>query len=931
MQITVNGEARAVPEQPSRSLLHVLREELGLTQAKYGCGEGACGACTVLLDADPVRSCVTSLAEVGARSVTTLEGLESDVARLRLSRGFADLAAPQCGYCTPGMLVAATALLRRNAQPDAAEIVAAMDGNVCRCGMYPRILRAIHHAVHEPTLATPTMPGGAEAQSVPDPSRASGMSTVAARPRRPWDLSEPQDRDWFELLGEGLIVTLSAEETERLGARDGRGWSTEGGAWIHVDAYGRIRAFIGKVDVGQDNRTALSRIVAAELATPAVDVDLVMGDTDVCPYDLGTFGSRSMADAGAVLRTVAAGVRRVLIQEAASRWGVTASELRLQDGSVVSRSGPHAASFGELVRASNRLEPATADDGATESEATDADASAFAASAFAAATAGRAVGRFRRAIEPGALEYTSDMARPGMLHGRVLRPPSFGARLRSLDLAAAEAIPGVVALREGDFVGVAAADPLAAGHALEQIRADWEEIEQVTESELEAYLRAHPATAEGWEGGADRSQGDVEGALATAAITLSATYATAYLAHVPLETRVAIAEWEPNGDGPRRLTVWTGTQRPFGVREQLAAALGIDELDVRVIVPPTGGGYGGKHSVEAAVEAARLARAAQRPVKVRWSRQEEFSWAYFRPAAVIDVRSGVSADGQLVAWDFRDLNAGPHGSATPYVVPNQRVAYQPAASPLRQGSYRALAATANTFARESHMDELAERLKVDPLRFRLEHLDDDRLAAAFRAVADAAGWPGAAAATESTTGDGSSTGLGIAGGIEKDGRVATCAQVRVSAAGHVSVTRIVTAYDCGAILDRDNLASQVEGATVMGLGGALFEAVHFAQGRISNGSMSGYRVPRFSDIPEIEVILLDRPDEPSAGAGETPIIAVAPAIANAIFAATGRRLRALPLLDAAGRFPAPAPVPAACQLAGEPWAMRPARLGSVQP
>jgi len=312
-----------------------------------------------------------------------------------------------------------------------------------------------------------------------------------------------------------------------------------------------------------------------------------------------------------------------------------------------------------------------------------------------------------------------------------------------------------------------------------------------------------------------------------------------------------------------------------------------------VIVPLTGGGFGGKHTVELAIDAARLARSSGRPVKIRWSREEEFRWAYLRPAAVVDVRSGASREGRITAWDLTDLNAGAAGIESPYDFRNQRLTYQPAASPLPQGSYRALAATANTFARESHLDELAHRLDQDPLDLRLAHVADERLEAALEAVAERIGWARRAR--------GSGHGMGIAGGIEKEGRIATAVEVRALAGRPLEIVRIVTAYDCGAVVNPHNLASQIEGATVMGLGGALFEAIHFEDGRVLNPAFSQYRVPRFHDVPPIDVILLDRKDVPPAGAGETPMIALAPALANAVFEATGRRLRALPLLpDEAG-------------------------------
>jgi isoquinoline 1-oxidoreductase len=398
----------------------------------------------------------------------------------------------------------------------------------------------------------------------------------------------------------------------------------------------------------------------------------------------------------------------------------------------------------------------------------------------------------------------------------------------------------------------------------------------IGDADLGGYLRGHPVEAEDWEQASEEARGDVDRGLENAPIRLDATYTTAYLAHAPLETHSAVAEWEGE-----RLTVWTGTQRPFGVREQLAVALGLDEEQVRVIAPRAGGGFGGKHSGEAALEAARLAREEGRPVRVQWSRREEFLLGYVRPAAVIDVRAGALADGTLVAWDFLDLNAGAAAIGFPYRVEHLRVCFQPADSPLRQGSYRALAATANNFARESHLDELAVQVGADPVGYRLRHLDDDRLAAVIKAAAERSQW--------------GRPGLGIAAGLEKGCRVATCAEVELRGDEPV-VIRVVTAVDCGGIIDRQNLVNQIEGATVMGLAGALFERVDFARGAVSNPSFSSYRLPRFQDVPAIEVILVDRPEATPAGAGETPIIAVAPAVANAIRALTGQRIRALPLL-----------------------------------
>jgi isoquinoline 1-oxidoreductase len=432
---------------------------------------------------------------------------------------------------------------------------------------------------------------------------------------------------------------------------------------------------------------------------------------------------------------------------------------------------------------------------------------------------------------------------------------------------------------------VAAPTEHQAEQALAAVRAEWKEAPpSPSEKDLFEYLKKNRGAGQGFGGRGNFTQGSVEKGLAEADHKLTATYTVAYIAHAPLEPRAAVAEWT---DG--KLTVWTGTQRPFGVRGDLARAFGIPQERVRVIVPDTGSGYGGKHTVEAATEAARLARAAGRPVKLVWTREEEFTWAYFRPAGVIDVSGGVRKDGTLTAWACDNYNSGGSALRPLYEVPNQRVAFHASRSPLRQGSYRALAATANHFARESHLDDLARAVAMDPLEFRLKNLKDARLRAVLEAAARQFGWGKGKPAP--------GHGVGLAGGSDKGSYVATCAEVEADrAGGKVRVERLVTAFECGAVLNPDHLKNQVEGAVVMGLGGALFEAVRFEGGKILNASFSRYRVPRFSDVPALETVLLDRKDLPSAGAGETPIVAVAPAVGNAIFQAAGVRLRALPMV-----------------------------------
>jgi isoquinoline 1-oxidoreductase len=490
-----------------------------------------------------------------------------------------------------------------------------------------------------------------------------------------------------------------------------------------------------------------------------------------------------------------------------------------------------------------------------------------------------------RDMVTGAHRYTTDIVRPGMLHGRILRPAAFHATLVSLDTKPALSLEGITVVHNNDFVGVTAQDELTLSQAIGAIKAEWKADPQPSNEELFAYLKNHATQSR--DGGGARpnpEHGSVEQALQTADYKLDATYTVAYIAHTPLEPRAAVAEWNNN-----KLTIWTGTQRPFGVRSELAEAFRIPEDRVRVIVPDTGSGYGGKHTGEVAIEAARLAQATSKPVKVIWTREEEFTWAYFRPAGIIDIRSGATKDGLITAWEFHNYNSGPSGIETPYDIANHKIQFHPADSPLRQGSYRGLAATANHFARESYMDEIAAALGIDPLEFRLKNLKDARLRAVLESAAGKFGW--GKVKSEPTRG------FGLACGVEKGGYVATCAEISISQPGSkVKIERVVTAFECGAIVNPEHLKNQVEGSVVQGIGGALFEAIEFADGRILNPHVAKYRLPRFSDLPVLETILLDRKDLPSAGAGETPIVGLAPAVGNAIYLATGVRIRALPMV-----------------------------------
>ena len=694
-------------------------------------------------------------------------------------------------------------------------------------------------------------------------------------------------RNFIKAFGVGIvfIVPLGRAIAQQRGqGESGRGGGDEHqpsdiGAWIHIDEDGGVRVFTGKVEMGQNIRTSLAQAVADELHVPVGTIRMVMGDTDLTPFDRGTFGSLSTPTMAPQLRKAAAAAREALIEMAAQQLSVEPASVKIVDARFVNHDKSKSLSLADVARGRKLVKVIPNNIATTLPKDW--------------TIAGTSVAKVNaRDLVSGKHQYTSDIKREGMLFGKVVRPASFNATLISSDTRAAEAMPGVSVVRDGNFIGVAAADPQTATRAANAIAVDWKSLGQPSNAELFDVLRKPTTERRGGGGGGSRPEGSIADGMAAADKKLEQTYTVAYIAHAPLEPRAAVAEWKDD-----KLTVWTGTQRPFGVRTELAEAFHISEDKVRVIVPDTGSGYGGKHTGECAIEAARLAKATNKPVKLVWSREEEFTWAYFRPAGVIDIKSGVKSDGTITAWEFHNYNSGASGIQIKYDIPNNDIRFHQSNSPLRQGSYRGLAATANHFARETHIDELAHAVNIDPLTFRLKNLKDERMRGVLEAAAKAFGWGQTKAAA--------SHGFGIACGFEKDGYLATCAEIAIERPSgkdadkqnpRVRIVRVVEAFDCGAVVNPAHLKNQIEGAITMAMGGALFESIQFENGKILNPHFASYRVPRFIDIPSIEVVLVDRKDIPSAGAGETPIVGLAPAVGNAIFSATGLRLRSLPLV-----------------------------------
>jgi CO/xanthine dehydrogenase Mo-binding subunit len=646
----------------------------------------------------------------------------------------------------------------------------------------------------------------------------------------------------------------------------------EGARWLLVRPDGRVTAYSGKVEYGQGIRSGFAVEVADELRVPIGNVDVVLGDTDTVPWDMGTFGSQSTARVGLQLRKAAATARRALLDLASARLDLPASDLICRDGAVLSASDPNRSlTYGELVAGS--LERREIDDNAELTSA--ADFTVMGHPAMRPDGVDRVT---------GAAVYTQDVILPGMLFAEVVRPPSYHAKLRDIDTSVAERMPGVVSVvRDERIVAILCENDEAARAAVDVLQATWDEQpDQPSHLDMPELL-ANTADA----GVPVQTAGSLDDGFAEADEVLEQTYFAPYVTNAPMEPRAAVADW---ADG--RVTVRAGTQRPFGFRAELAQYLEIDEADVRVITPEIGGGFGAKSYYPTAFEAARLAKIAGRPVRVAYSRTEDTIWGSFRPSALITIRSGFKSDGTLTAWQYTAYHAGDRpmigqrGTTTPYTVPNVAVTVHASDSPLRAGSYRSLGGAVNHFAREVHMDEIAHAVGVDPVELRLRNLDHPRFRRVLETAADRFGWASSDAPAD--------RGFGVALGLDVGSYAATCVQLDV-AGSEVKVERVTASLDCGLVVNPEGAKNQVEGSIVMGMGTALYEGIEFNNGTVLNPGFARYRVPRINDAPVIDVALVGDDDEPSTGAGEPAIVPIAAAISNAVFDRTGQRIRELPI------------------------------------
>ena len=678
-------------------------------------------------------------------------------------------------------------------------------------------------------------------------------------------------------------------------------------AWLRINADGSVTVFTGKVELGQGIVTALAQIAAEELEVPLGRVTMISGDTGRTPNEGQTAGSQSIEQSGTALRMAGAEVRALLIGLAARKLGVSADTLKVTDGVIHAPDG-RKVGYGELTAEADLKREATA-------KARPKPAAQH-----------KIVGKSAPRIDipakmTGGAAFVQDLRLPGMVHGRVVRPPRYGARLDSFDEARVKAMPGVIAVvRDGSFLGVVARrEEQAINARLVLIEfAKWSGGSELPDP-AKMYEQLMSLRSE------DRVIGEKDAPVPVGAKVLEATYHRPYQAHAAIAPSCAVAELK---DG--KLTVWTHSQGVFPLRATIARALGLQPRDIRCIHAEGPGCYGHNGADDAAFDAAMLARAVNgRPVRLQWMRDDEFKWEPYGPAMTMKVKGAV-AGGRVVGWTFdvwsqshnmrpgdpdginlmgswyladakrpgparhaaQPNGAGDRNAITLYDFPRQRTTHHLIMeNPVRTSALRTLGAYANVFAIESFMDELAAAAGIDPVAFRLAHIKDERERAVIEAVAKAAAWkPG-------EKGDGRrGRGIGYARYKTVATYIAVIAEVEVNrTAGIVKVPRIWTSADAGQIINPDGLTNQIEGGVIQSMSWTLHEHVRFDRNGILSEDWMNYPILTMPDVPKVETVLINRPNERALGAGEAAQGPTAAAIANAFAAATGRRIRELPL------------------------------------
>jgi len=682
-------------------------------------------------------------------------------------------------------------------------------------------------------------------------------------------------RGFLKGMGSGIVILFTLGKLPRGWARGG-GSEGSGGdfdAHLHIGEDGRVTCYTSRVEMGQGVMTSLAQSLADELDVPLESVEMVMSDTALCPNDGATWGSTTTPSFGPVLRAAGAEARAILIELASLRLDVPKDQLDVEDGVVFDKNQEsRRITYGELIEGKN--------------------IERYLQLASSIKTVGQynLIGNPTNRIDAvqkvtGQAMYTGDFEVPGMVHARVLRPPSHGARLMSLDSSAVDSMDGYEVVRDGELVAILHEYPDEAENALSMLKADYDIPEPRFDDETVFDYFMNNAGQSNIEGMA----GNVQGGGRVTLEVIEQTYLNGYVAHASMETHTALAQFD--GDN---LTVWTSSQTPYLHASEIASELGMPVGKVRVIVPFVGGGFGGKIDNGQAIQAAKLARKAGKPVMLVWTREDEFFYDTFRPAAAINIKSSVDASGKIVKWDYAIHGMGGRGAQLFYDIPNYRISrydrLQNGEQPhlFETGAWRGPDNNMNSFARESHIDLMAAHAGIDPLDFRLRNIKDEKLLAVLNAGADKFGWTPSAGP--------SGRGYGVACGYDVGVPVALFAEVTVDeSTGAIQVKRVVCSQNLGLVINPEGVALQTEGCITMGLGYALTEEVHFTGGEVQDLGFGSYELPRFSWVPQIEMVLIEADDQPSRGGGEPAIICMGGVLANAVYDATGARLTQIPM------------------------------------
>ena len=681
-------------------------------------------------------------------------------------------------------------------------------------------------------------------------------------------------REFLKQMGGGLLVTFSLKDYPVL---FGSGlWQDDGpdmNAYLRIGEDERVSLYTGKIEMGQGPITSLPQMLADELDVHYDSIDIFMGDTDICPYDRGTFGSLTTRRFGPLLQAAGAEARATLLEMAAGHFSLPVDRLEVKDGIIsVQGDGNRKVSYGQLTKGKEIVKK-------LEEKPVLKKPSEF-----------RFMGQSMLHVDgrdkvTGKARYAGDVQLPGMLYARILRPPSHFSELTGVDTSEAEKMEGVKVVKDGDMVAVLHALPDMAEIALSKVKGKFTTKDpDVNDRNIFEHLRNSVSDRSTVDEGGDLKSGEENSSQ-----VFESEYLDGYKAHAPIENHTATAVME---DG--KMKVWASAQSPFRLKSQIAEILDMPEDKVHLQQIFVGGGFGGKSPGRQAHEAARLAKITGKPVQVAWTRREEFFYDTFRPAAVVNIKSGIDGSGKISMWDYDVLFAGSRGSAQFYDIPHHRTISsgtergEPSAHPFGTGAWRAPANNTNTFARESQIDIMAAAAGIDPLEFRLKNLKDEKFIGVLEAAADKFGWAPASGP--------SGRGYGIACGRDAGTTVALMAEVEVNKTnGQVQVKRVVCAQDMGLVVNPQGAIIQAEGCVIMGLGYALKEDIQFEGGQVLNRNFDTYDFTRFSWTPDIEVVLIDAQDEPPQGGGEPAIICMGGLIANAIFDACGARLYQMPM------------------------------------